>query len=143
MIVPDVNLLVYAYTGSAPFHEEARQWWESVLSGREPVGLTYVTAHGYVRLMTHPRIMTHPLRPDAALEDVDAWLSVPSVSFIGPGPRHMELLRHLLERAGTGANLVTDAVIAAIAIEYQATVYSTDTDFARFEGVRWANPLTR
>jgi hypothetical protein len=141
VIVPDLNVLVYAYDWSAPNHHPARTWWEQAISDGTLVGLTWPVMHGYIRLMTHPRVMTRPLSASTALSDVREWLSRPTATVLTPGPNHLQILERILSAAGTAADLTTDAVIAALAIENQATLYSNDLDFARFPGLRWVNPL--
>ena len=141
MIVPDVNLLVYAYNESMPDHARARAWWEDLLSSEAPVGIPWVVVLGFVRLVTHPRIFDEPLPPDDALDCVESWLEIPSTAILLPGPRHLITLRALLGAAGIGASLTTDAHLAALAIDHQAELHSNDNDFARFAGLRWHNPL--
>ncbi|MDA1275835.1 MAG: type II toxin-antitoxin system VapC family toxin [Verrucomicrobia bacterium] len=141
MIVPDINLLIYAYNDGAPYHHQARAWWEGVVNGNTRVGLPWVVTTGFVRLMTHPRALAHPLSHDHAMDHLDSWFRYPHITTINPGPKHLIHLRQCLEQAGTGGNLVTDAHLAALAIEYQAEVHSNDLDFNRFAGLRWRNPL--
>lgn len=141
MIVPDVNLLVYAYNADAPHHEAARTWWEDVLSGREPVGLTWAALLGFVRLMTHPAVLVHPMTAGEALSHLRSWLARPNATLLQPGPRHLDLLDALLDEAGAAATLTTDAHLAAITLENNATLLSNDADFARFGGLRLQNPL--
>lgn len=141
MIVPDLNLLVYAYNSDAPLHKEAKTWWESLMNGNDQVSIPWVVSCGFVRLMTNPRVLQFPMASKDALDDVSTWFDLPHVSPISPGTQHIAVLKRLLEEAGVGANLVTDAHIAAIAIEYQAEVHSNDSDFARFSGLNWRNPL--
>ena len=141
MIIPDVNLLVYAYNHDAPYHATARQWWEDVLSGDEVVALPWEVLAGFVRLMTHSAVLVEPMEIATAFRHVRSWLSLPNVDVLGPGPRHLELFETALKQAGTGGNLVTDARIAALALEYQGEVHSNDADFGRFPGLRWRNPL--
>lgn len=93
--------------------------------------------------MTHQSVLLRPMSTDDALKHVRAWLAVPNVEVLEPGPRHLELLQGLLAEAGVGGNLVTDAHIAALAIEHQAEVHSNDVDFGRFSGLRWRNPLLK
>lgn len=142
MIVPDVNLIVYAYNADAPAHVAARRWWEHLLSGSEPVRLPWAVCCGFVRIMTHPAVLLAPMSTTRAIAHVRSWLELDNVELLDPGPRHLEELGRMLEAAGTGGNLVTDAHIAALAIEHQAEVHSNDADFARFPGLRWRNPLT-
>ena len=141
MIVPDLNLLVYAYNDGAPHHEPARRWWEDLVNGTERVGVPWVVSTGFVRLMTHPKVLTHPAAATEAVDYVREWFRFPHVAPVNPGAEHLALLRRNLAAAGVGANLVTDSHIAAVAMEYQAEVHSNDTDFSRFPGLRWRNPL--
>ena len=141
MIVPDVNLLVYAHNDGAPYHDSARRWWEGLVNGVERVGVPWVVSTCFVRLMTHPRVLVHPAIPAEAVDYVREWFRFPHVTPINPSAEHLTHLRRSLAAAGVGANLVTDSHIAALAIEYQAEVHSNDTDFSRFPGLRWRNPL--
>jgi len=141
MIVPDVNLLVYAYNMDAPHHEMARDWVQDTLNGRDPVGLPWAVLCGFIRIATSPRILVEPMRPLEALTHVQQWLRCPGVGVLDPGPRHLEIVGRLLEEEGTAGSLTTDIHIAAIAMEYQCTVASNDQDFGRFPGLRWVNPL--
>ena len=141
MIAPDVNLLLYAFDQRSPFYEPAKSWLEGILSGTESVGLTWNVVIGFVRISTNPAALPRPLTVEQALDLVALWLAQPNVVIIEPGPRHLELLRDLLIPVGTGRNLSSDAHLAAIALEHGAEVYSADTDFDRFPGLRWHNPL--
>ena len=141
MIVPDLNLLVYAYNDGAPHHEPARRWWEDLVNGTERVGVPWVVSTGFVRLMTHPSVLVRPATAPEAVDYVREWFRFPHVAPVNPGAEHLALFRRNLAAAGVGANLVTDSHIAAVAMEYQAEVHSNDTDFSRFPGLRWRNPL--
>ena len=141
MILPDVNLLVYAYDSTSPVHEPARAWWEGVLSGDEPVVLAWVTLLGFGRLTTSRRVTSDPISVDRALRHVESWLAQPHVRVVQPGHRHAEHLFRFLRGLGAGGNLTTDAHLAALAVEHGCTLYSTDADFARFPGLDWRNPL--
>ena len=141
MIVPDVNLLVYAYNQDAPHHMAARRWWEAALSATESVGLTWVTCLGYVRLTTNRRVLLHPWNAAEVLEHIRTWLVRPHVQILQPGPRHLDILAGFATAGILASELATDAHLAAVAIEHQGTVYSNDGDFARFPGLRHRNPL--
>lgn len=141
MIVPDVNPLVYAYNTDAPKHEAARAWWESLVNGTEKVGLPWLVITGFIRLMTNPRAVVHYVTPDQAIDYVREWLACKHIILISPGPTHLELLRQNLDAAGAGGNLVPDAHIAALAMEYDAEAHTGDADFGRFPGMQWRNPL--
>lgn len=141
MIVPDINLLVHAYNSESRVHAAARRWWEDLLNGTRPVGLAWVTMLGFIRVATHRQILARPLPPAAACARVRAWLERPYVAVLHPGERHAEILFSLLEDIGTAGNLTTDAHLAALCIEHQGELHSTDADFARFSGLRWRNPV--
>ena len=141
MIIPDVNILVYAFNEDAPDHEVARDWWGRILNGTERVGLPWMVSAGFVRISTNPNATPNPLKPSEAVRLVRDWLNYSHVAVLEPGPDHLDLLDRNLTVTGTGGNLVTDAHIAAIAIEYDAVVHSADSDFGRFPGLRWHNPL--
>ncbi len=76
-----------------------------------------------------------------ATRQVRLWLEQPSVVVVEPGKRFPELFLGFLDRLGTGGNLTTDAYLAALAVEHQAELNSNDSDFSRFSGLRWRNPL--
>ncbi len=141
MIIPDLNLLVYAHYDGAPHHKAAKGWWEGLVNGSERVGVPWAVATGFVRLMTHPRVVTNPATPAEAIDYVQEWFRFSHVMPINPGTDHLAHLRQSLVAAGVGADLVTDAHLASIAMEYQAELHSNDVDFSRFPGLRWRNPL--
>jgi hypothetical protein len=141
MKLVDLNLLLYAVNQDAPRHEAARSWWEEVLSGDEHVGIAWVVVLGFLRLTTRGAILPKPLRLEQAAGLIDEWFEQAACVVVHPGDRHWEILKKLLTEAGTAGNLTTDAHLAALAIEYGATLYSTDGDFSRFAGLSFENPL--
>jgi toxin-antitoxin system PIN domain toxin len=141
VILPDVNLLVHAYNRDSKLHASARGWWEGLLNGTRPVGLAWVAVLGFIRIATHRQILGNPMPVAQACAHARAWLAQPYVGILDPGDRHAEVLFGLLESLGTAGNLTTDAHLAALAVEHQAELHSTDADFARFPGLRWKNPL--
>lgn len=141
MKLPDLNLLLYAVDSEARSHEQARAWLEEVLSGTEEVGFAWTVLLGFARISTNARIYEQPLEIDGALDLIDGWLAQPVATVVEPTSRHAAVLRDLLEPFGGGGNLVSDAHLAALAIEHGAELYSRDTDFARFSGVRWVDPF--
>jgi toxin-antitoxin system PIN domain toxin len=114
---------------------------EATVNGSVPVGLPWVVASGFIRLMTHPRLLERPLTASEATRRVRDWLAVPSVTVIQPGRRFADLFLGFLDTLGTAGNLTTDAQLAALAVEHQAELNSNDADFSRFPGLRWRNPL--
>ena len=141
MIVPDVNLLLYAYDDQSRYHAAASAWWQATLTGGRHVGLTWHTMLGFVRMTTNPRIYDAPMTPVNAIRHVRLWLDQPGAEILSPGERHADIVFGLIEDAGVAGNLTPDAHLAAIAIEYQAELASNDRDFGRFRGLRWFNPL--
>ena len=96
---------------------------------------------GFVRIATNPRVFDNPLDVVGACRQVRAWLGRPQAVIVHPGDRHADILFSLLEEVGSAGNLTTDAHLAALAIEHQAELHSTDADMARFPGLNWTNPL--
>ncbi len=141
MIIPDANLLLYAYDSESPFHAEAARWWAKALSGIEPVGLCPVVVFAFLRLSTNPRVYDRPMTAAEASRHIASWLARPNARLLVAGPDHVRAVCDLIAKAGTAGNLVTAAQIAALALEYSATVHTADTDFARFNGLAWENPL--
>ena len=141
MIIPDANVLIYAHDEASPWHAKARPWWEAVLSGTEPVGIAWVVVLAVTRLLTHPNVCENPLSPACVRGLVEHWLSFPHVRIIHLSENALGRFFDLLEEAGTGGNLSTDALIALHALEHSATIASNDRDFDRFGGVKRINPV--
>jgi len=141
MILVDANLLIYAVNQDAPLNRKAKPWLESILSGKETVGLPWNVLLAFLRLTTRSGLFLRPLPVDTAFDLVTSWLDQTAVTIVHPGPRHLAVLRELLQPLGTGGNLTSDAHLAALAIEHGAELCSSDTDFARFPALKWRNPL--
>jgi toxin-antitoxin system PIN domain toxin len=141
MIVPDINLLVYAYNSDAPDHRRAQAWWEACLTEDRLIGLPWAVILGYLRLMTNRSVLVDPFTAQEAIGHVRSWLERPQVQILQPGPRHLELLADLMRDARAPRNLTTDVHLAALAIEHQAELHSNDGDFSWFPGLRRSNPL--
>lgn len=140
MIVPDANLLIYATHMASPFHAPARQWWSDALAGHEFVGLAWASLLTYLRISTKTGVYSRPLSTDAAVADIETWLSASNVHIIHPGEKHPHALRALTPQ-GSDGDLVNDVHLAALAWEHGGTVYSADQDFSRIPQVKWINPL--
>jgi toxin-antitoxin system PIN domain toxin len=141
MKLTDVNLLMYAFDAGADRHRAARGWLEQQLSGTETFAFAWVVLLAFLRLSTNPRVFEEPLQPTEALDIVDGWLAQPCATVVHPTARHPAQLRDLLAPLGTAGNLTTDAHLAALAIEHGAELCSSDSDFSRFPGLRWNDPL--
>ena len=142
-MIVDANVLIYAVDSSSSHHREASDWLESALSGPERVGLPWVSLIAFQRICTNPRLFDHPLSPAAASDLIDAWAEHPNTWIPTPSPNHAHILRMLTVNNEAVGNLVTDAHLAALAIQHGTSVCSFDRDFARFHGVQWVNPLDR
>lgn len=142
MIIPDINLLVYAHNTEAPHHELARTWWSDLLTRQYTVAIPWAVILGFVRLVTHPRVLEMPLLGAEALDRVESWLARPGVTILDPGPRHVQICRSLFAALGVAGSLTTDVHLAAMAIENQAELHSNDADFRRFPGLRWVDPTS-
>ena len=142
MIVPDANLLLYAYDLESPFHGKARQWWEACLSGGETVGLTHPVIFAFVRIGTHARAFVKPMALSEAAAIVKEWLSLSLVRVLLPDDEHVQRVLGLLaEAASAGGNAVTDAQIASLATAHRGVVHTADRDFLRFKSLRTHYPL--
>ena len=141
MIVPDINLLLYAYNEDSPYHNPARRWWENALNGDESVGIPWVVSTGFIRLMANRSVVASPVSTAEAAGYVQEWFQYDHIMPINPGDDHLRYLLQNLQIAAGGPDLVADAHIAAIAMEHQAEVHTNDSDFARFPGLRWRNPI--
>lgn len=142
MIIPDINLLVYAYNRDAPHHAQACTWWQGLMEGSQTVGIPWVVCLGFLRLMTNRKILEKPLEASEVLSHIQAWVARPQVQLLQPGPRHLQILESFSHDRLLSSALVTDAHLAALSIEHQAELHSNDSDFDRFPGLRWRNPLS-
>jgi len=141
MILPDINLLLYAYNPHVPQHEAARSWWESALNGDELIGLPYEVVFGFVRIATHPRLGSAAVSLDRSQKVVESWLGQPNVRLISPEAGHFDKVMVLMARAMASGAVLSDAILAAHAIANRAVLHTNDSDFARFPDLRWHNPL--
>jgi len=132
MMLLDANLLIYAVNKDAPMNRRAKTWLEAAVSGSEAVGISWNVLLAFIRITTRSGLFRNPLSIKSAFDLIESWLSNPSVTIVHPGPR---------QRTGTGGNLSSDAHLAALAIENDAELCSSDTDFARFTSLKWTNPL--
>lgn len=141
MVLPDVNVLVYAHREDSPHHAGCREWLESVINGPESFGLSELVLSGFLRVVTHPKVFTRPSPLADALEFAEQLRGRPNCVPVAPGRRHWQIFRGLCAEAGAKGNLVPDAYLAAMAIEAGCEWVTTDQDFSRFKGLRWRHPL--
>lgn len=140
MKLVDANILLYAVNEDAPHHEASRGWLDSALAGAETVGFAWIVLLAFLRLSTRAGIFPAPLTVAQATDVAAGWLEQPAAIAVEPTPRHLSLLAGLLEDSGSAGNLVSDAHLAALALEHRAELVSFDGDFDRFEGVNWHRP---
>ena len=142
MIVPDLDLLIFAHNEGSEFHGRASAWWAGLVNGTEPIGMPWQVSNGFVRLLANPRAMTNPRTPAEAARAVAQWFGNDHIAAINPGPRYLEILEQILADTRATTRLVADATIAALAIEHGAEVHTHNArDFQRFPGLLWRNPL--
>jgi len=141
LILVDANILLYAEDYLQSRHQQARAWWDSQLSGTGVVCLCWTVLSAFIRIGTNPRVFEHPLSLEQALARVQSWLDQPCTRVVLPTERHWTVFKQVLTDGQAVANLVTDAHMAALAIEHGCELASTDSDFARFPKLKWRNPL--
>jgi len=141
VIVLDANVLLYAYDANSENHAKARAWVEQVFSDGTPIGLPWQTVAAFLRVVTNPRLPGKRFTPEEAAQVVDQWLEQPNIRLLAPGDQQWIILRQMMIDGQARGPLVSDAQLAALAIEYGGTLQTTDRDFARFPELRWSNPL--
>ena len=141
MILPDVNVLLYAFRDDLPFHGACRRWLDSVVNGNAAYGMSPQVLASVIRIATHPKVFAMPSALDRVFAFAGVLTGQPHCQIVTPGPRHWDIFRHLCEQAQTSGNLVQDARLAALAIESGCEWLTMDRDFARFEGLRWRAPF--
>ena len=143
MILVDANILLYAEDSRSPRHVAARAWWDAQLSGSSPVCLCWIVIAAFIRISTNARVFERPLTLTEATNRVQSWMEQPCTRVIAPTQRHWETFREMLIQGQALGNLVTDAHLAALAVEHGCELCSTDADFSRFPKLQWKNPLNR
>ena len=141
MILVDANILLYAEDSLSSHHGVCRIWWDRQLSGSDAVGLCWPVITAFIRIGTNPRLHQRPLALEEAIERVPSWLDQPCARILTPSANHWSIFQRLLRSGNATANLVSDAHLAALAVEHNGILASTDNDFARFPGLKWRNPL--
>jgi toxin-antitoxin system PIN domain toxin len=141
VVLPDVNVLVYAHREDAATHKGYRDWLERLVNGDAAYGMSDLVLSGFIRVVTHPKVFKHPSKVSDALAFAGQLRDQSNCVRVEPGPRHWEVFRRLCLESGVKGNLVPDAYLAAVAIECGCEWVSTDRDFARFKGLRWRHPL--
>lgn len=141
MILPDINLLLYAYNPHSPHHDRAFDWWREALAGEELIGIPHEVSLGFVRIATNPRLGAAAVNLAKARKTVLGWTGLSHVRLLEPKSNHLERVLELTQKAAGSGALVSDAILAAHAIANRATLFSNDDDFSKFPGLMWQNPL--
>jgi len=142
MLLPDVNVLVYAHRrDSTPEHPRYAAWLTELARGPEPFALSVLVLAAIVRIVTNPKIFVRPSSLDEVFEFITELAERPTARIVAPGPEHVQILEGLCRAANASGKLVGDAQHAAVAVEHGCTLVSTDSDFARFPSLRWQHPL--
>ncbi|MCX6617419.1 MAG: type II toxin-antitoxin system VapC family toxin [Acidobacteria bacterium] len=141
MILPDVNVLIYAFRPDAERHAQYKQWLDSVVNGEAAYGMSPQVLGSLVRVTTNPRVFIRPDPLEEALAFCTGLLEQPHCQHIRPGSRHWTIFGDLCRRSQARGNLVQDAWFAALAIESGCEWITTDRDYARFEALRWRPPF--
>lgn len=141
MELPDVNVLIYAHREDAPEHDKYAAWLAGLAGGASPFALSSVTLGGFLRIVTNPRIFQPATPMELALAFCGQLMARPTAAFLQPGARHWAIMVDLIERSDVRGAMVSDAYLAALAIEHGCELVTTDSDFARFPSLRWRHPL--
>lgn len=138
----DINVLIYSHRADSPAHQSYANWLRSLATGRKPFALADVVLAGFLRVVTNQKIFSEPTPRGVAVEFCDSLLSRPNCVLLAPTPRQWPILVELCEQAKVTGPLVSDAYLAALALDHGCDIVSTDSDFSRFPGLRWRHPLT-
>ena len=141
MKLVDVNILLYAINRGDPRHNSILQWWQAALDDQEPIGIAWLVGLGFLRISANSKALSKSWTFADAMRQLHEWLAYDNVQIVQESERHWTILKGLLERPGMSGKLTMDAHLAAIAIGTGATLVSCDTDFAKFPGLHWQNPL--
>lgn len=139
MQLPDVNVLIYAHREDAPEHDRYAAWLRAVAEADEPFAVAEIVLASYLRIVTNGKIFDPPTPMKTALAFCQRLVEWPRAVFVTPSRRHWDLFVELC--TDIHGPLVTDAYLAALAIENGCELITTDSDFARFKGLRWRHPL--
>lgn len=142
MILPDVNVLIYAFREETPDHAAYASWLDDVVRGSRRFGMSEGVLSGFLRLVTNRRVYAVPAPLGNALAFVDRILAAPACERVRPGPRHWGIFVDLCQAARVEGGGVSDAYHAALAIETGSVWITADRGFARFPGLHWRQPLS-
>lgn len=139
-MIVDANVLLYSVDTQALFHAPAKRWLEEALNGPIRIGFPWPTLLAFQRISTHPKASVNPLTTEQAWDFISDWLAAEQAWIPQPTSRHAVILRQLVVSLDLRGNLVSDAHLAALAMEYGVGICSFDSDFARFPALKWHRP---
>lgn len=140
-MIVDANVLLYARNAADAHHHRARAWLEQALNGETRVGLPWQSLGAFLRIATNPRAFPDPLDASTAWQQVEEWLDAPRAWVPHPTPEYRRVLGRLIAAHDVRGPLISDAQLAAVAIDHGVALVSTDSDFARFDGLTWIDPV--
>lgn len=140
MILPDVNVLIYAFRPDVPEHRLCRTWLDAIVAADARFGISPLALAAVVRVTTNTRTYQVPSPLDEAFGFCDDLLSQPHCQIVEPGEGHFDIFKRLCLETGTRGPRVTDAWFAALAIEWACEWITLDRDYARFPGLKWSVP---
>ena len=141
MILPDVNVLIYAFRSDSVDHSNYKKWLEEVVNGVAAFGVAPQVLSSVVRVCTHPQIFKQPSDLRETLAFCNVILECPNATVILPQDRHWGIFQSLCIASRATGNLVADAWLAALAIESGCDWVTTDGDFARFKELKCRTPF--
>lgn len=137
----DINVLIYAHRADSQDHQHYAKWLRSLATGRKPFALAHIVLAGFLRVVTNRRVFTEPTPRKVAVEFCENLLARPNCVLLSPTPRQWQILVELCEQAQVTGPLISDAYLAALALDHGCGIVSTDSDFSRFPGLRYQHPL--
>lgn len=143
MILTDVNILVYAHREDLPQHSKIKSWLEENIMESNLFGLSDLVSSGFIRIVTNPKVFKKPTPIQKAFQFIQTLKNLDHCLMIEPGKKHWEIFSKLCQETKAKGNLITDAYFAALAIESNCDWISTDTDYQKFKGLKWINPLRK
>lgn len=136
MILPDVNVLVYAFRTDLPEHRSHKAWLDDLTANEAPFGVADHVLSGVLRVLTHPRIFDEPDGVEDAIAFCEAVRGRPNAVRVAAGARHWQIFTGLVNRVRARGNVIPDAYLAALAIESGCELATADRGFARFPGLK-------
>jgi uncharacterized protein len=140
VILPDVNVLIYAFRADSARHSICKPWLDGIVLGDGQFGMSPLALSAVARITTNPRIFRQPSSIEEAFAFCDNLLGQPHCEQVRPGQRHWSIFKRICVEAGISGPRVSDAWFAALAIEHGCAWITFDRDYARFPDLEWREP---